>query len=1092
MLEIPKNTGIIPNPLNEFRSVNYRISLHALTADEVNKSTFKNKTPEVTLIRSGGLSNKPIKTFAEKSLGINTEFFIDDLTIEMLVVPNPGTSFGNAITFEFSIIEPYSLGLFFQTLHLAGEKTGFKNHLQAPYLLEIDFIGHTDSGATKTLPKRMMAFRFVDVSMEVSKSSTTYSCQAIPWNHLCFTDEVQKAQTSINIEGASVESVLTSDSRSLVSELNRQQSNTNKDEYVILFPKDVGDPDVAKQQSNQEAISQIGATEVDIGAGPDPAVTTKASSKLLDPDSVAQVDSFAESRATQDARETLAQSAGVDDFSGLAGANERAGASELDIGATSSSSSSSSPTVKITKSTSQQVASTNADANYIGNSRIIKSFTFQGQLPFGLDQVTKDPTGKFYQRGAIKIDPNNRTFQFPAGTKVEKIIETVILTSTWGQDFLNRNSESKDGYIDWFKIDTKLKVLDTQTEDKKHRPRYRYIYRVYPYKIHSSKLSTQQKPISYQSLVSKAVKAYNYAYTGENTDILDFTLNLDTSYYRPLTEVNNAYDNQKANVVTEKSKPIANVDTFDEINFTQIDTFEKFQNNVAPTFERNVAKVQETGGSNIDSNELRVARFFNTVVLNDDYGNVSLNLSIYGDPFYLGDSDCGNYRAKNGNGSINSDGVIDFMRSEVDVLIRFRSGVDYKGNLMKFDPTSIFNGPYRIITYTCNFSGGVYTNELELLRRPMVSNKSIEQSNKKVNSVSKPTKTFTEEDFDEDGEFIGNRSIGGATQEESSKKDRMMFELGDPNHPDLVKSKLDLSAQIDTFTKISTDQALQLSNQTEQLANIGQAAIAQVDDFSNIPTGSTLAQVDDFSNISKSLNQGIEVGGLGVVVDDFSQAAGSLTDAARSTFSQATNSLPKFANEIDDIASQDIVNTTKSSIAQNTADAVAGKVGILPAKSADVISRVAMSSLAGDFGDFGGAKSVAQVDNFANNPNASALTSSLLSAENELSAALKANTGIDGAVSRGLAQVPEHLKGLAQTWQTAQDQLRREVETFPYSFQTPPLPTHLTSVIPPDTFQKGTEAVLDALDNVPLAQEKALNDINELLEQARKGITGPS
>lgn len=1087
MLEIPKNTGIIPNPLNEFRSVNYRISLHALTVDEINNSTFKNKTPEVTLIRSGGLSNKPIKTFAEKSLGINTEFFIDDLNIEMLVVPNPGTSFGNAIFFDFSIIEPYSLGLFFQTLHLAGEKTGFKNHLEAPYLLEIDFIGHTDSGATKTLPKRMMAFRFVNVTMEVSKSSTTYACKAIPWNHLCFTDEVQKAQTSINIEGASVESVLTSDSRSLVSELNRQQSNTNKDEYIILFPKDVGDPDAAKQQSNQEAISQIGANEVDIGAQGPPVVITKASSKMLDPDSVAQVDSFAESRATQDARETLAQVSGAAELD--AGALV-SGDDELNAGANPTTT-----PVKVTDATSQQVASTNADANYIGNSRIIKAFTFQGQLPFGLDQVTKDPTGKFYQRGAIKIDPNNRTFQFPAGTKIEKIIETVILTSTWGQDFLNRNSESKDGYIDWFKIDTKLKVLDTQTEDKKHRPRYRYIYRVYPYKIHSSKLSTQQKPISYQSLVSKAVKAYNYAYTGENTDILDFNLNLDTSYYRPLTEVNNAYDNQKANVVTEKSKPIVNVDTFDEINFTQVDTFEKFQNNVAPTFERNVAKVQETGGSNIDSNELRVARFFNTVILNDDYGNVSLDLSVYGDPFYLGDSDCGNYRAKNGNGAINSDGVIDFMRSEVDVLIRFRSGVDYKGNLIKFDPTSIFNGPYRIIKYTCNFSGGVYTNDLSLLRRPMVSNKSIEQSNKKVNSVSKPKTPVGEAELDIGATFSGEDELNiGATstREETSKKDRMMFELGDPNHPDLVKSKLDLSAQIDTFTKISTDQALKLSNDTEQLANIGQAAIAQVDDFSNIPTGSTLAQVDDFSNISKSLNQGIEVGGLGVVVDDFSQAAGSLTDAARSTFSQATNSLPKFANEIDDIASQDIVNVTKSSIAQNTADAVAGKVGILPAKSADVISRVARSSLAGDFGDFGGAKSVAQVDNFANNLNTSAISSSLLSAENELSAALKANTGIDGAVSRGLAQVPEHLKGLSQTWQTAQDQLRREVETFPYSFQTPPLPTHLTSVIPPDTFQKGTEAVLDALDNVPLAQEKALNDINELLEQARKGITGPS
>ena len=99
-----------PNPLNQFRLYNYRLSLSAVTKEEYNSGNYLD-SERLVIARSGGTpaGSGNIQTYTEEQLGINVEYFIDDLNIEGLVIPNGGTGTSEATQMSFTISEPYSI-----------------------------------------------------------------------------------------------------------------------------------------------------------------------------------------------------------------------------------------------------------------------------------------------------------------------------------------------------------------------------------------------------------------------------------------------------------------------------------------------------------------------------------------------------------------------------------------------------------------------------------------------------------------------------------------------------------------------------------------------------------------------------------------------------------------------------------------------------------------------------------------------------------------------------------------------------------------------------------------------------------------------
>ena len=111
----------LENPLNSFATYNYAFEFGVLNARQANGEQSYTNGAAVTIIKSGGFADKSVTTAIEDDTGTNVEFFIDNVNATYLPTANPGTSFSNAIQIDFQVIEPGSVGLFFQIVAFKDE-----------------------------------------------------------------------------------------------------------------------------------------------------------------------------------------------------------------------------------------------------------------------------------------------------------------------------------------------------------------------------------------------------------------------------------------------------------------------------------------------------------------------------------------------------------------------------------------------------------------------------------------------------------------------------------------------------------------------------------------------------------------------------------------------------------------------------------------------------------------------------------------------------------------------------------------------------------------------------------------------------------
>lgn len=648
--------SLIPNPLNKYVTYNYIWTLGIATAAEVATGGYRSKTSFI--VRSGGVgNNKTITTADEDNLGVNVEYFIDDIYIESIVSPNPFSGITLASNIEFKITEPYSIGLFLQTLFLAAKEAGYNTYLDVPYILTCEFTGYDSTGAVSTIEKKVLLVRLVDINFTVDASGSVYNVTAIPWTHIALTDTVQRIKTDVQINGADVLGILSgTGEKTLTTYLNNiEQEDTVRgariipNQYEIIFPTDL---------ANNNATNAIGLSPL-----------------------------------------------------------------------------------------------------------IQDGFNSLGVTDLGIDAGVWDPNTGVFRRGNLTIDAD-KTYHFNAGTKIEKIIEEVILTSQWMTDIEERIRQSTDGYFDWFKIFTKVEILDSNALNTRGEVPKKYTYAVYPYRMHVSSLPTSNPDLNYTNNIDNAVKAYNYIYTGRNLDVLDFNIKIDYAF---ITAVSRDFGAASTEVVFNGSSlAFVNPDSPQGVITTypvgygpgQVDpsiALALDRQNEARRAEEERQRTLDTaymhthfGGGGIDTTKVRIARNFNNAILNSDADLVEVELTIWGDPYYLSESDYGNYVANAGGlFGVDADGSINYIRNEVDVLIKFSNPVDYKNNLLMPSTTTAFTGVYRVATMTSSFSNGEFKQQLKLLRRKNQDDETVQN----VNAVIDAAWTGTAPDIRRSGTY---------------------------------------------------------------------------------------------------------------------------------------------------------------------------------------------------------------------------------------------------------------------------------------------------------------------------------------------------
>ena len=748
-----------PNELSDFSTMNVNLEFAVLSAEEINDpdGTYRKNGPKNVVIRNGGIgSETKVRTAYESALGKDVEFFLDDIEWTSLINETGNT---NAQKFAFTVLEPYSMGLFLQALQLAATSSGYKDYIGAPVLLTIDFLGYDENNNSGRAPyaRRMIPVRFTSVTFETNEAGTTYSCEALAWNDIALMDLVQSVNTDLTISGTTVQEILQSGIESLAASLTQREIDqqaagikSTGDQFVVMFP-------TTKSSADTNPVTASGNT----GGGSatiDPyQITGSQRRDLLEYYNSIRGERNAE--RLQNAppglqRERIAEQIAAEEAEYQAALNPDAGDPRRGTGYPPGIGPR--PVVPVppgfdsyvsefeTRIAQQsqigqrirEFAESAPQTSAIGKGKIVQSFVESGNHPFARDGYTLDPETQVYSRNGVELQLSGdlRTFTFKAGSRIQDIITEVVIVSEFGQSLIERlNNLEEDGMLEWFKIETQVySIPDNNEVDRSGKTPSVFVFRVVPYKVHSSIFQAPTAAgAGYGTLKTEAAKQYNYIYTGFNQDILDFQIKYDKQFYT----VQRA-DGGNLSAGTRVGAANAMV----QDNPEPTNTTGGVPNPGVP--EEGVAETQQTtsvaessGGSGYDNSAIGVARMFQEQFNNSDVDLAKCELQIIGDPFYISDSGLGNFNAGDTSYSnMNNNGSMNYQNGEVDINLIFRTPIDYnEAGGMDFPEdskiVSPFSGLYRVTKVKNNISSNTFTQTLSLLRRRNQTEGGVSQGN---------------------------------------------------------------------------------------------------------------------------------------------------------------------------------------------------------------------------------------------------------------------------------------------------------------------------------------------------------------------------
>ena len=244
------NVVKFPNALEQFASYTPLWTFSALTPEQFNNPKSYRNSPadlkHIVFASAGRFDSQRVKT----AYG-TPEYYVNNFTMTTVISASQKTGNSNAIKFTFDIFEPYSMGLFLQSLQLAALNAKHPSYLQAPYVLRLDFLGFTDDGKLFTGVKpKYFTVKLLSVKFDTSEAGSNYKVEAIPHNHQGFGTAVNNTFNDIALAGdpntdITVKHLLVEGKDSLCGVLNRAEidlsSGANRkqnfpDEYEVQFP----------------------------------------------------------------------------------------------------------------------------------------------------------------------------------------------------------------------------------------------------------------------------------------------------------------------------------------------------------------------------------------------------------------------------------------------------------------------------------------------------------------------------------------------------------------------------------------------------------------------------------------------------------------------------------------------------------------------------------------------------------------------------------------------------------------------------------------------------------------------------------------
>lgn len=643
------------NPLELFASYNYIFTLSALRPDQINfpDTTYKKGDLGEIVMRSGGGAD--VKTAYGKF-----EYYIDDVEIETICAYSPGTQSSNATKMTFTVMEPYSMGLFLQSLQLTANKAGYPNYIECPFLLTIEFMGYDNNGNAVKAPgtTRHIPMKLTDARFNVTGSGSMYEVEGIPYNEQSFADSSNKIPITAEVTGNTVQQMLQSGPSSLQSAINKyykkQVAEKKLDvapEILILFPANLA--------------SGSGSTTVPPQEDTDQATVSPGE--------------------------------------GAQGNEEANIFNKLKIGRNS-----------VTQNLIQS-----EDVNPIGNASMGFNSLKGGEVPFPQESDAWDEENNVFSRGGLKIELDKRLFKFSAMSTITNAIQQTILMSDYARKVIQDRATDEKGFVNWFKIESQTYVIPDQLSYfKTGAPAKLMVFRVVPYKVHTMRFTPPgTKPKGYPAISQQVAKTYDYLYGGQNVDVLKFDINIQFAFFTNMVDSQMSVDSANQN-----QQGMGGEDTSPAVN--QSGTGNQGSGQASAKINNSETVLDKQGNpGGTDDDATRVAKLFHENIINSPADLTMANMEILGDPYYIMDSGMGNYSAQTSQyDNVNTDGSMDYQSGEVDIRVDFRTPIDYKADGTMDFGTSVeavqpFSGLYQVTFVQSKFSDGKFTQDLQMIRR---------------------------------------------------------------------------------------------------------------------------------------------------------------------------------------------------------------------------------------------------------------------------------------------------------------------------------------------------------------------------------------
>lgn len=714
-----ETAGVVPeNILHRYANYTYRISLFFLTSKDFNELAANptSFSPKYALISSGaGFGTNMAKLVAQETAtgtanynqtlrhpDFQTDFFIDNLTLETVVGLNAKNKASNAIDIGFTITEPYGLSLLDRLLS-ACETSDDRatNYMSQPYLLQIDLLASpTDEELLRSrqtnnvISTKKIAIKLLEMKIKPTGSGSTYAVRAIPYNHSAFDTASASLPVPMTVEAGTVGEFFSS----------------NDEIEKIITGQISADEERAESETNKWIKSQ----------------STRSNDTYY---------GFRTPTAEQIENQRRAYKQGqIFKTKSLPAAynvyNEKI-AKEKKLAAF--------PPTKIIF---------NIPDDEIANSLIVNPNSSSSG-----DVRLQDTSTSYNKPDDSSGYKNKQNFSFNAGTSIIDIVDSVMRKSDYIKkqiqtagsqtNELNAQAEYVSGNertgdekqakkLNWFKLLPTVALNDFDATTNTYSKTI--LYSILPYTA-ANFYHPNFAQVNSSSVANQVVRTYDYLFTGKNQDILRLDVDFDTSFYTLVTT--------KGDQVGRSGNDAGSDNTPTEVDKKKFAVGKSAVTNL-PVETRFAGSNKSSVGTAkaTDPEEQVVADLTGSLYTRQRGDALNLKLQIIGDPDFIKQDDVfinagspdeynkflASRLANNSQRPIADNGQILFDAEQVYVRVNVKNSIDINDSIGIVNKQEIlsngrqtdgsFSGVYKVLTVQSEFNRGQFTQTLDLIRIP--------------------------------------------------------------------------------------------------------------------------------------------------------------------------------------------------------------------------------------------------------------------------------------------------------------------------------------------------------------------------------------